>query len=129
MPGVRSGSRTEGGDGGGVKLLLDENLSVRLIEVLADLYPGTDHVHRLGLGASGDDQVWSHAKLHGFAVVSKDSDFADRSVLEGAPPKVIWIRIGNCTTTQIEKLLRANVAVIRSFLEEDRETCLVLGRR
>lgn len=111
-----------------MKLLLDENLSLRLVESLADLYPGSDHVHNLGLGGVNDSEVWDYAKLHGFAIASKDSDFAERSVLEKAPPKIIWIRLGNCSTAEVETLLRSTHEAIRIFLEEDQETCLLLGR-
>jgi predicted nuclease of predicted toxin-antitoxin system len=111
-----------------LKLLLDENLSLRLVEFLADLYPGSDHVHNLGLGGAGDSEVWDYAKLHGFAIVSKDSDFAERSVLERDPPKIIWIRLGNCSTADVERQLRSAHEVIRAFIEEDQETCLLLGR-
>jgi predicted nuclease of predicted toxin-antitoxin system len=111
-----------------VKLLFDENLSPRLAESLRDLFPGSDHVHRLNLGGAKDSEVWDYAKLHGFAIVSKDSDFAARSVLEKEPPKIIWIRLGNCSTDDIEQLLRSAQEKIRGFLEEDEETCLLLGR-
>jgi predicted nuclease of predicted toxin-antitoxin system len=111
-----------------VKLLLDENLSPRLMDLLSDLYPGSDHVHNLNLGAANDSEVWDYAKLHGFAIVSKDSDFAARSVLEKDPPKIIWIRLGNCSTGDVERLLRSAHEMIRGFLEEDEETCLLLGQ-
>jgi predicted nuclease of predicted toxin-antitoxin system len=108
--------------------LLDENLSPRLVESLSDLYPGSEHVDSLGLGGSDDGTVWNYAKAHRFAIVSKDSDFAERSVLERQPPKVIWIRLGNCSTGEIEAVLRSCCEAIRGFLEEDLETCLLLGR-
>ena len=111
-----------------MKLLLDENLSLRLVESLADLYPGSDHVHNLSLGGANDSEVWDYAKLHEFAIVSKDSDFAERSVLEKDPPKIIWIRLGNCSTADVERLLRSAHEAIRIFLKEDEETCLLLGR-
>ena len=111
-----------------MKLLLDENLSPRLVDLLSDLYPGSDHVHNLNLGGANDSEVWGYAKLHGFAIVSKDSDFAARSVLEKDPPKIIWIRLGNCSTGDVERLLRSAHDMIRGFLEEDEETCLLLGR-
>jgi predicted nuclease of predicted toxin-antitoxin system len=75
-----------------VKLLLDENLSPRLVESLSDLYPGSKHVHSLQLGRADDSAVWAYAKAHQFAIVSKDSDFAERSVLDSEPPKIVWIR-------------------------------------
>jgi predicted nuclease of predicted toxin-antitoxin system len=111
-----------------MKLLLDENLSVRLKDSLSPLYPGLEHVHNVHLGGSDDGAVWDYAKLHGFTIVSKDSDFAQRSVLEIDPPKIVWIRLGNCSTTEVEQLLRSAHEIIRIFIEEDEETCLLLGR-
>jgi len=72
-----------------VKLLFDENISPRLAGVLADIYPDSAHVHHRGLGSADDLTVWQYAKDNGFTIVSKDSDFQERSVLLGAPPKVI----------------------------------------
>jgi len=111
-----------------VKLLLDENLSPRLVEALSDLYPGSAHVENLGLGGARDGDVWDYAKAHGFAIVSKDSDFAERSVLESEPPKIIWIRLGNCSTSDVERVLRSQYEAIRGFLEEGGETCLIVER-
>lgn len=76
-----------------------------------------------------DDAVWSYAQAHGFTIVSKDADFVERSFLYGSPPKVVWIRLGNCPTTAIEQLLRNAKEVIRGFIEDDLETCLILGQR
>ena len=112
-----------------MKLLLDENLSPRLVESLRDLYPELNHVHNLALGGADDTAVWDFAKEHEFAIVSKGSDFADRSVLEPKPPKVIWIRLGNCSTAEIEGVLRSAHKLVRVFTEEEQETRLVLGRR
>lgn len=110
-----------------MKLLLDENLSSRLVASLADLYPGSEQISTLRLGGAGDDVVWEYARLHGFTIVSKDSDFFDRSVSAGSPPKVIWIRLGNCSTQTVEFLLRNSVDAVRRFGEGE-QTCLVLGR-
>ena len=111
-----------------MKLLLDENLSPLLVKSLFDLYPGSAHVHDLGLGASDDSAIWGYAKENGFSIVSKDADFAERSVLESDPPKVVWLRIGNCTTDDVEALLRAQYETICGFVERDSETCLLLLR-
>jgi predicted nuclease of predicted toxin-antitoxin system len=111
-----------------VKLLLDEHLSARLVESLADLYPGSEQVLVSGLGGAGDGVVWEYAKLRGLTLVSKDSDFFDRSAREGAPPKVIWIRLGNCSTNDVEKLLRSQCEALRRFLEDESQICLLLGR-
>ncbi len=109
-----------------MKLLFDENLSPRLAGTLADIYAGSVHVHDCGLGSADDVTVWQHAKDNGFTIVSKDADFQERSVLFGAPPKVIWLRVTNCTSGQIESLLRTAFPSIRKFIEQDQESCLVL---
>ena len=89
-----------------MKLLFDENLSFRLPRALADLFPGSIHAEDVGLDESDDDVIWRYAADHGYVVVTKDADFAERSLLEGPPPKVVWIRRGNCSTRAIERLLR-----------------------
>jgi predicted nuclease of predicted toxin-antitoxin system len=111
-----------------VKLLFDENLSPRLVDALKDVYPESQHVSGVELGGAEDAAVWQYAKRYGFAIVSKDSDFAERSVLESGPPKVIWIRLGNCSTSEIDAQLRSAHEIVRAFIEEDEETCLLLGR-
>ena len=110
-----------------MKLLLDENLSPRLVGMIADLFPGSAHVHDVGLGGQDDRAVWSYAKGQGFAVLSKDSDFMERSVLDGYPPKVIWVRLGNCSTAEIARVLRSKSEAVQRFLEAVEETCLLLG--
>lgn len=74
-----------------MKLLLDQNLSPNLVSALADLYPGSMHLQDAGLDRASDEEVWNHARKNGFAIVSKDSDFNERVVLYGPPPKVIWM--------------------------------------
>ncbi|MES2394338.1 MAG: DUF5615 family PIN-like protein [Acidobacteriota bacterium] len=111
-----------------MKLLLDENLSSRLVESLAEIYPGSQHVHSVGLGAVDDTVIWNYAKEHGFSIVTKDSDFPDRCILMGHPPKVIWLRLGNCRNAEVEALLMAGQSRVRAFLEESDEACLWLGR-
>ena len=89
-----------------MKLLFDQNLSPRLVKALADLYPDSQHVYLLELGESDDRKVWDYAKEHNYCIVTKDADFSDFSLLLGQPPKVLWIRRGNCKTDDIETLLR-----------------------
>ena len=103
-----------------MRLLLDQNLSQRLTDILADLYPDTTHVRDVGLESADDEAVWSFAAQHGLAIVSKDSDFRQRSFLFGHPPKVVWIRRGNCSTDEIESILRGRYQDLIAF-EEDME--------
>ncbi len=89
-----------------MKLLLDQNLSHRLVERLRDVCPEIVHVGAVGLGRADDEAVWQYAATHGCIVVTKDSDFNARAFVFGPPPKVVWIRRGNCSTSAIEALLR-----------------------
>lgn len=97
------------------------------MEALARVYPGSAHVHACGLASATDEAVWEYAKAHGFTIVSKDSDFQERSVLRGVPPKIIWLRAANCTTAKAEKILRNAHPVVTRFINEDDESCLLLG--
>ena len=109
-----------------VKLLFDQNLSPKLINRLADLYPNSDHLDLLGLGAADDVLVWEHAKENDLVVVTKDSDFADLSVFRGFPPKVVWIRRGNCSTNDIEKILRNHQTEIEDLTIDEISGILTL---
>jgi predicted nuclease of predicted toxin-antitoxin system len=102
-----------------VKLLLDQNLSPRLVDALDDVYPDSAHVQSLSLDRSPDTPLWNFARDNGFVIVSKDVDFSDRSALVGHPPKVIWIRLGNCTTADIESALRRHHEQIEAFGEDE----------
>jgi predicted nuclease of predicted toxin-antitoxin system len=109
-----------------MKLLFDQNLSPRLVRLLADIYPDSIHVREVGLRDADDLAIWQYAKVQGYAVVSKDSDFQQRSLLHGAPPKFIWLRVGNCTVKRIESLLRSHSAAIHTFnLDESKSHLMV----
>lgn len=101
-----------------MKLLFDQNLSCRLVSRLADICPEASHVSLVGLDRDSDDHVWDYARANGYTIVSKDSDFSERSVLRGTPPKVVWLRLGNCTTGQIEAALRRYQSEIRAFIDD-----------
>jgi predicted nuclease of predicted toxin-antitoxin system len=97
-------------------LLFGHNLSPRLVRRLADTMPGATHVYLVGLDRASDSESWAYARDHGLAIVTKDADFDDLALLRGAPPKVIRILIGNCSTAQIEALLRGHATVIEEFI-------------
>lgn len=107
-----------------MKLLLDNNLSQHLVGLLARDFPGSVHVGAVGLGSASDQEVWDFAKAKGLTIVSKDADFHQMSFLHGAPPKVVWIRQGNCMTADIANLLRRHAAAIVTF-EQDLESAFL----
>ena len=109
-----------------MKLLFDQNLSPRLPRLLTDLYPGSVHVREVGLRDGTDAAIWEHAKKNGFVIVSKDSDFQQRSLLFGHPPKFVWLRVGNCPVRPIEELLRKHAAALDKFVQSPIESHLML---
>ncbi len=98
-----------------MKLLFDENLSPRLVPLLAVEFPGSQHVRNVGLAAAADSAVWSYAAAQGLVIVSKDSDFQHRALLLGHPPKVVWVRLGNCSTAAVAALLRTRQGDLLAF--------------
>ncbi|MEM7557054.1 MAG: DUF5615 family PIN-like protein [Cyanobacteria bacterium P01_A01_bin.84] len=109
-----------------MKLLLNENLSDRIINRIVDLYPNSQHVKTLGLINTDDVIIWEYAKTNKFMIVSKDADFHQRSLLFGHPPKFIYLRIGNSPTSKITQILRDNVDIIIQFGNSETESILVL---
>ena len=107
--------------------LFDENLSPQLCDRLADLYPASRHVRDVGLERGDDAVVWRYALEHGLAIVSKDADYHQLSFLYGPPPKVIWIRLGNCSTDRAAALLRERATEIRTFLIDHQAAFLALA--
>lgn len=110
-----------------MKLLIDENLSPDLVGLVRDEYPGSTHVRDLGLRGASDRRIWEHARDHGFVIVSKDDDFRQRSLLEGAPPKVVWLQVGNAGTTPIAGLLREQARRLRRFAGEEESALLIVS--
>jgi predicted nuclease of predicted toxin-antitoxin system len=110
-----------------VKLLLDENLSDRIIPRIKDLYPDSAHVKTLGLTNTDDMLIWEYAKANSFVIVSKDSDFHQRSLLYGHPPKFVYLRIGNSPTSKIVQILRDDFETISQFGNTEVESILVLA--
>ena len=109
-------------------LLFDENLSPHLPRLIVALFADGLHVRDVGLARADDSAVWEYARTHGVTIVTKDDDFRQRSFLQGAPPKVIWVHLGNCRTADVQAILMARVARVRAFLDDPTSSLLVLQR-
>ena len=110
-----------------MKLLFDQNLSHHLVAQLAAEFPGSAHVRDVGLAAAPDPDVWAHAAANGFVIVSKDTDFQQRALLYGFPPKVVWVRLGNCPTAVVAALPRSRLADIQAFEADPAASFLALS--
>mgnify|MGYP001242649051 CR=1 FL=1 len=109
-----------------MKLLFDQNLSHRLVADLGDLYPDSLHIRDIGLKEADDLDVWDYAAQNGYVIASKDSDFHQQSFLRGHPPKVIWLRLGNCPTNTIATTLRTHHEAILTFERSETASFLTL---
>lgn len=109
-----------------MKLLFDENLSPKLPRILTDLFPNSLHVRDVEMKSTIDPIVWDYAKSNDLMIVSKDADMHDLSLVFGNPPKVIWIQLGNCSTLQVENLLRRNFHAIALFYQDKYLSLLAL---
>ena len=109
-----------------MKLLLDENLSRRLVDRLADLFPGSTHVALAGLFQSPDTSIWEYAKAGDYSIVTADADFYELATTYGPPPKVIWLRGCDYPTAVAERLIRGQAIRVTEFLEDPDRAVLIL---
>ena len=112
-----------------MKLLFDQNISYRIINILSNSFPEAKHISQVGLLDSTDKGIWEYARQNGFCIVTFDSDYYDLSIVKGSPPKIIWLRIGNTTTQRIAELLMDNLELISLFISDTNYkdlTCLEL---
>jgi predicted nuclease of predicted toxin-antitoxin system len=109
-----------------MKLLLDQNLSPKLIELLKELYPDSVHVSHIGLDQAADQEVWDYARTHQCTIVTKDADFGELSMFLDFPPYVVWIRRGNCSTRDIEQILRTYLQSIQQLTQNTDNGVLML---
>ncbi len=107
-----------------MKLLLDQNISRKLVKKLEVPFPGSNHVYLLGLHTASDEKVWNYAKENEYIIVTQDSDFYDRSLIYGYPPKVIWLRIGNASIKNIEELFTKHTDNIIHFGSDSSLGCI-----
>ena len=104
-----------------MKLLLDENLSRRIVSLLETDFPGSSHVVLLGLERASDHDIWIYAQQNDFVIVTRDSDFSDMIALYGPPPKVVRFCRGNCRRVVVaEALIEHRETILYALSEADR---------
>ena len=110
-----------------MKLLFDQNLARVLVRRLTAEYPESAHIAELGLATATDRAIWEFARANDYVIVSKDSDFRQLAFLLGPPPRAVWVRVGNVSTSVIEDLLRRSAGTLQRFAESDEESLLILS--
>ena len=109
-----------------MRLLFDQNLPPGLVDRLSDVFPESQHVRSVGLREGADDLIWSFAQAQGYMIVTKDRDFHKMSRVRGAPPKVVWLRLGNCSVQHIERVLRTHADDLTAFGAEAGSAILII---
>lgn len=109
-----------------MKLLIDQNLSPKLVNKLNGIFPDSKHLIDVGIDTAPDTTVWKFAKAHNFIILSKDTDFINLNVLYGFPPKIIWIQRGNCSTSQVLQIINDSFLKIKSFAGSPKNGILIL---
>ena len=112
-----------------MKLLLDENLSRRLVPFLQEAFPGSSQVVLLGLERAQDKDLWEYAKANGFVIVTNDADFEELSLVNGAPPHVVWLKGNNLSKSAVLTLLTTHASAIREAVETENRACVEIVKR
>ena len=107
-----------------MKLLLDENLSRRIVPLLQVEYPGSSQIAILQLETATDREIWEYAKVNDFVIVTRDSDFHELGTLYGAPPKIIWLKTGNQSKASALRSLLNHKEEIFSVLLQEGKSCI-----
>jgi predicted nuclease of predicted toxin-antitoxin system len=94
-----------------VTLLLDANLSFRLLKTLAGPSPGSVHVRAIGLARASDQEIWQYAKL---------------GIVNGWPPRIVWIQSHDTSTAAILALFERRAAAIAAFIHAGSDACLIV---
>ena len=108
-------------------MVFDENLTPKLPCLLEALFPGNAHLRECGLLGFPDEAVWDYARDNGFVLVAKDSDFKQRSLLYGHPPKIVWLRIGNYARQALVQLSTAHEHAIHALDTDPLESMLIVS--
>lgn len=107
-----------------MKLLLDENLSRRIVPFILDSYPGSTQVALIGLENTNDKLIRQYAIDNGYVIVTQDADFYDMNLVYGQPPKIIWIRTGNQSKAETINVLLRNRSEIEQALVTEDSSCI-----
>lgn len=108
-----------------LKLLFDNNLSLKLPQTIQDYFPESRHVFELNMTLCSDLEIWQFAQANNYVITTKDKDFYYLATTFGQPPKVIWILTGNCTNMQIADLFMKARQEIQGFFSDPRDILLL----
>ena len=109
-----------------MKLLLDQNISRRILPSLEEVFPDSTQVQLIGLEYSDDLTIWRYAKEHAYTILTKDADFTELMLLYGVPPKIIWLKCGNIDNSSLLELILQQHDSVSQFIDTEGVGCLEL---
>ncbi len=104
-----------------MKLLFDENISHKVVNKIAHLFPDSIHIKQIQPLLISDSFIFEYARHNDFSIITFDEDFNNLSLLKGYPPKIIWLRTGNTSTEKLAQLIIEKSEVIKGFLSPEFE--------
>jgi len=99
-----------------MKLLLDENISFRVLNSISTVFPGSAHVAKEQTQVRRDAEIFDYARQNEFTILTFDEDFYELQLMHGYPPKIIWLRFGNSSNLKVISKLLDNQTSIISFI-------------
>jgi predicted nuclease of predicted toxin-antitoxin system len=110
-----------------MKVLIDQNISYRIVPQIESLFDFLTHVKFLGWIDWNDHDIFMTARDQKYdAVITLDEDFNKLLLQHGTPPKIIWIKTGNCSTSKLVEVITTHGQIILDFLSDDTYDCLEL---
>lgn len=107
-----------------MKLLLDQNISYKIIKKLDKFFEEVAQVGRLGMAQTDDGMIWQYARTNNYVLVTFDPYFQERNIVAGHPLKIIWLKCRNTSTKNLVQVLTGSVEEIKAFYEDPELTCL-----
>ena len=105
-----------------MKFLLDSNVSWRLVSVIKEHFGECVHVDNISelIFPAKDTEIWQYAKDNGYTIITRDNDFNNLINIRGFPPKIIWLRAGNCDRkSTADLLIRSKQAILELLQSEE----------
>ena len=95
------------------RLLIDENLPFSLGSRL-----GVDYIHAPQIAEQASDSLlWQQARENDWVVLTRDTDFFDRLLVRGTPPKIVWVRLGNVRKNDLLRMLEDRWPAVQKLLK------------
>jgi predicted nuclease of predicted toxin-antitoxin system len=101
-----------------VKFLVDAQLPPALARWLREAGHQAEHVEDTGLREANDGAIWAHAVKSGAIIMTKDEDFAARSVRDATAPAIVWLRVGNTTNRVLRTWIELRLPGIAQLLSQ-----------